>query len=60
MRAYRPGLVGGEECDEEYAEDREEKVRIYAQRAEAGLPLFDVILGPAKAPAQHLLNSPSR
>ena len=41
MRAYRPGLVGGENYDEEHDQEREQKLLVYSQRAEVGLPLFD-------------------
>ena len=41
MRAYRPGLMGGEYYDDEFRHDKEEKVHVYAERARAGLPLFD-------------------
>jgi len=42
MRAYRPSLMGGEDLlEEEVQHHREENVKVYCRRAQAGLPLFD-------------------
>ena len=41
VRGYRPSRMGGDEYDDESGRDRDEKVRLYALRAQAGLPLFD-------------------
>jgi len=44
MRAYRPSSVDGEveDCAEEFTPpDRETTLKLYAERVEAGLPLFE-------------------
>lgn len=41
MRAYRPSRFGDQRYDEEQQRGRQEKLRLYAQRARAGQPLFD-------------------
>lgn len=41
MRAYRPGRMGGEEYDEDTQRRRLENVKVYVERARAGLPLFE-------------------
>lgn len=41
MRAFRPGPMGGSEFEDEFDQHREEKLVVYAERANAGLPLFD-------------------
>ena len=55
MRAYRPGRMGGEdeELVQEFRYNREEKLQVYAQRAQAGLPLFQSISEPMSASMQH-------
>lgn len=40
MRAYRPGRMGSDEFNEEFQGQRQEKIELYALRAENGLPLF--------------------
>jgi len=44
MRAHRPGRVGSDEFDEDFQRQRQEKIDIYARRAEQGLPLFDFLM----------------
>ena len=58
MRAYRPGLMGGEEFEDELDQNREEKLVVYTERANAGLPLFDVHVDQMKAPASQFLSMP--
>ena len=58
MRAYRPGLMGGEEFEDEFDHNREEKLVVYAERANAGLPLFDVHVDRRNMPASELLSMP--
>ena len=41
MRAYRPGLMGGAEWNEELEVEREAKLQMYTARAQAHQPLFD-------------------
>lgn len=58
MRAYRPGLMGGEEFEDELDQHREEKLVVYTKRASAGLPLFDAAVDPLKVSASDLLSMP--
>ena len=58
MRAYRPGLMGGEEFEDTFDQDREDKLVVYAERAQAGLPLFDAIVEPLKSSARNVLSLP--
>ena len=55
MRAYRPGLVGDRQYDEEFQSTREDKVRLYTQRAQEGLPLFDPPVVPVLPPKHFLI-----
>lgn len=59
MRAYRPSFVGGQGYSEEFEQVREEKLRIYSDRAQAGLPLFEPIVGPQPidSPVDNFLDS---
>ncbi len=41
MRAYRPSRRGGENYDDDFREEKEQKMQVYARRAQAGLPLFE-------------------
>jgi len=42
VRAYRPSNYAAyNEADEEELREREQNVQVYAERARAGLPLFD-------------------
>ena len=44
MRAYRPGRLSGSASEEdELRKERESNVRFYRERAEAGLPLFNMM-----------------
>jgi len=56
MRAYRPGLMGGEDFEDEFDQDREDKLVVYTERARAGLPLFDAIVGPLEASPSELMS----
>ena len=44
MRAYRPSYFAiGDAEDEQNQREKEDKMQLYRQRAEAGLPLFEII-----------------
>lgn len=44
MRAFRPSQFGrNDEVDEEAEQVKLENVQLYAQRARAGLPLFEAV-----------------
>ena len=49
MRAYRPGRMGGDEYDEDAQRRRMENVKVYVERAQAGLPLFEPAVESAKS-----------
>ena len=54
FRAYRPSHFGQQDyLEEEGSEEKQEKIRLYAQRAKAGLPLFESVETIKRLAAEH-------
>ena len=60
MRAYRPSSMGGHGYDDEFERERLEKLETYADRARAGLPLFESVIQQVIIPARTFLDASTR
>ena len=58
MRAYRPSNRSGEELDDQAQRERNHKLEVFAERARAGLPLFDDEVEPLAEPTEPEAESP--
>ena len=60
MRAYRPSSMGGHGFDEDFERERQDKLETYADRARAGLPLFESVIRQVIIPAGNFLDAAGR